>query len=128
MTPKRNLLYTWILLISLIFIMMFTMSCAGETSTLSPTTPLPTNTYPTSTTPSQTPISNQDISGMAVSLRGSEEVPAVATQASAQLLLNLDSPTGELGFKLTVADILDVTMAHLHLGSQGVNGPPVVWL
>jgi len=33
-----------------------------------------------------------------------------------------------LNFKLTVRGVKGVTMAHIHLGKPGKEGPPVVWL
>jgi hypothetical protein len=33
-----------------------------------------------------------------------------------------------LNFRLTVQGVKDITMAHIHLGKPGKEGPPVVWL
>jgi hypothetical protein len=61
-------------------------------------------------------------------LSGGEQVPAVTTTASGTASFWLSSDGTELRYKLTVAGLNNVTMAHLHLGAAGENGPPVVWL
>jgi len=61
-------------------------------------------------------------------LSGGEQIPAVTTAASGTALFVLNPEGTELDYKLTVADLNYVTMAHLHLGAIGKNGPPVVWL
>jgi hypothetical protein len=60
-------------------------------------------------------------------LSGAEEVPAVDTKARGQAIFRiLDEET--VGYTLIVANILNVTQAHIHLGAAGTNGPVVVWL
>jgi hypothetical protein len=61
-------------------------------------------------------------------LTGAEEVPAVETQAQGQAIFQLSKDGTELHYKLIVANIENVSMAHIHLGPAGVNGPVVVWL
>lgn len=61
-------------------------------------------------------------------LSGGEEVPPVATQASGQAVFELSDDGTMLKYKLTVANIENVNMAHIHLGAAGTNGPIVVWL
>lgn len=61
-------------------------------------------------------------------LTGDEEVPAVDTDATGNAVYKLDEAAGELHFKLIVANIEDVTQAHIHCGAAGVNGPVVVFL
>lgn len=61
-------------------------------------------------------------------LTGGEQVPAVTTGASGTASFWLNPDGSELRYELSVANIDDVTMAHLHLGAMGENGPPVVWL
>ncbi len=61
-------------------------------------------------------------------LIGANQVPAVQTDARGLALFKLD-PAGEtLRYKLLVAKIEDVQMAHIHLGAAGENGPVVAWL
>ncbi|MDX1746754.1 MAG: CHRD domain-containing protein, partial [Halobacteriales archaeon] len=59
---------------------------------------------------------------------GSEEVPAVPTRAQGQATFQVSRDGGSIDFKLNVANIEDVLMAHIHMGPPGTNGPVVVWL
>jgi CHRD domain len=61
-------------------------------------------------------------------MTGSEEVPPKNTKATGTAEFNL-SPDGKtLSFKVSVNNINSVTMAHIHSGKKGVNGPVVVTL
>jgi hypothetical protein len=59
-------------------------------------------------------------------LSGSEVVPPVKTMAKGESLFQLSKDGNELTYKLTVADIENVTAAHIHDGKLGKNGPPIV--
>ncbi|BCX05447.1 MAG: hypothetical protein KatS3mg053_3385 [Candidatus Roseilinea sp.] len=59
-------------------------------------------------------------------LSGANEVPPVATLASGQATFDLMRSTGQLPFAVTVTGIPSATMAHIHKGPAGVNGPVVV--
>jgi hypothetical protein len=59
-------------------------------------------------------------------LSGAEEVPPVDTLTRGNAILQLSSDGTELSYKLIVANIIDVTVAHIHLGAPGVNGPILV--
>jgi hypothetical protein len=61
-------------------------------------------------------------------LSGDEEVPPVDTRAQGQAIFQLSKDGTELHYKLIVANIEDVTMAHIHLAPRGRNGGVVVWL
>jgi hypothetical protein len=61
-------------------------------------------------------------------LSGDEEVPPVDTQAQGQAIFQLNAEGDALSFRLLVANIEDVTQAHIHCGAAGVNGPVVVFL
>jgi hypothetical protein len=61
-------------------------------------------------------------------LNGDQEVPPVETNATGQASFKLSKDGMELHFKLIVANITDVRMAHIHLAPVGVNGGVVVWL
>lgn len=61
-------------------------------------------------------------------LSGDQEVPAVETKATGQALFKLSKDGTELSYKLIVANLEDITMAHIHLAPAGQNGPVVVWL
>lgn len=60
--------------------------------------------------------------------RGREEVPPVDTRAQGQAVFQVSDDGEELTYKLIVANIEDVLMAHIHQAPAGVNGPIVVWL
>lgn len=59
---------------------------------------------------------------------GDEEVPPVETNAQGQAIFRLSSDGDALHYKLIVANIVDVTMSHIHLAPAGENGPVVAWL
>ncbi|MDF2179996.1 CHRD domain-containing protein [Aliiglaciecola sp. CAU 1673] len=56
---------------------------------------------------------------------GAEEVPAVTTDASAVGAITLNTLTGEIIANMQVADMTP-TMAHIHAGAVGENGPVVL--
>jgi aldose sugar dehydrogenase len=59
---------------------------------------------------------------------GSQEVPAVNTRARGQAVFQLSQDGSELHYRITVANLHNVTQAHIHVGAAGVNGPVVAWL
>lgn len=62
-------------------------------------------------------------------LQGNNEVPnAIDTQAQGQAIFHVSKDGSEITYKLIVANIEDVRMAHIHLAPAGVNGSVVVWL
>lgn len=61
-------------------------------------------------------------------MTGAQEVPPVSTQAVGQTILRLDASGTELHYRLIVANIRDVTQAHIHLAPEGQNGSVVAWL
>lgn len=61
-------------------------------------------------------------------LKGRNEVPPVETDAQGQAKFRLDRAGNELSYKLIVANIEDVSMAHIHIGGPSENGPVAVWL
>jgi hypothetical protein len=61
-------------------------------------------------------------------LSGDEEVPPVETRAQGQAIFLLSSDGSLLYYKLIVANIDNVTQAHIHVAPAGVNGPVAVWL
>jgi hypothetical protein len=61
-------------------------------------------------------------------LSGGEEVPSVDTNARGVATLKLSKSGTELGYKLIVANIQNVTQAHIHCGAAGVNGPVIAFL
>lgn len=61
-------------------------------------------------------------------LSGGQEVEPVDTNATGVAVFHLSKRGTELSYKLNVANIEDVMMAHIHLAEAGVNGPVAVWL
>jgi phospholipase C len=61
-------------------------------------------------------------------LSGSKEIPPVNTTATGMAEFKLNADATQLSYKLNVTGIDKVTMAHLHLSPEGVNGPVVVTL
>jgi len=61
-------------------------------------------------------------------LSGNEEVPSVDTKASGTAEFNVSSDGKTVSYKVDVKDINKVTMAHIHQGKKGENGPVVVTL
>jgi hypothetical protein len=61
-------------------------------------------------------------------LSGAAEVPPVDTRARGQVTFRLSDDGESLEFRLVVANIENVTMAHIHLGPEDGTGPVVVWL
>lgn len=62
-------------------------------------------------------------------LSGDEEVPtAVDTRATGQATFQLSKDGESLTYRLNVANIEDVMMAHIHNAAAGQNGGVVVWL
>jgi hypothetical protein len=61
-------------------------------------------------------------------LSGDQEVPPANTSATGQVKFQVSKDGTTLSFKLIVANIQNVTMAHIHLAPAGVNGPVVLWL
>ena len=75
-------------------------------------------------------VNNDDNGGRRLTvtlLQGAEEVPPHVTPASGQISLRL-LDDDHIGYTLDVADITNITMAHIHMAPKGVNGGIVVWL
>jgi hypothetical protein len=63
-------------------------------------------------------------------LNAAEEVaePPVVSNARGLAKFQLSKDGDELRYKVIVANIENVSMAHIHLAPAGVNGPVVAWL
>ena len=61
-------------------------------------------------------------------LRGSNQNPSVETNAHGVFIATLSPDGKSITFKLIVANMENVTMAHIHLGDSATNGPVVVFL
>lgn len=61
-------------------------------------------------------------------LSGDQEVPPAETNATGQTNFKLSKDGTSLEYKLIVANIENVRMAHIHVAPAGENGGVVVWL
>jgi CHRD domain len=61
-------------------------------------------------------------------LTGREEVPAVRTDAFGKAAFVFNDDFTRLRFRLVVNDLEKFTVAHIHLGMKGQNGPVVTFL
>jgi len=61
-------------------------------------------------------------------LSGSQEVPANTSRARGVATFQVSGDGTELAYRLIVANIENVRMAHIHLAPAGMNGPVVAWL
>jgi hypothetical protein len=61
-------------------------------------------------------------------LTGDEQVPRVATRAFGTAVFEVQPGGNAIRYWLTVVDIANVQMAHIHIGAPGEAGPVAVWL
>lgn len=61
-------------------------------------------------------------------LSGDQEVPPRETLATGQAIFKLSKDGTELSYKLIVANLENLHMAHIHLAPAGSNGGVVTWL
>lgn len=61
-------------------------------------------------------------------LSGDQEVPPRETQATGQAIFQLSKDGTELSYKLIVANLENLHMAHIHIAPAGSNGGVVAWL
>lgn len=70
----------------------------------------------------------QSVMNFRAHLTGEQEVPARETEAVGQAIFQLRNGGTELHYKLIVANLDNITMAHIHKAPAGVNGGVVAWL
>jgi YD repeat-containing protein len=64
-----------------------------------------------------------------VALSGQHDVPPIKTDGSGTAKVTYDPASRKVEWTVTYKGLKSpVTMAHFHLGAEGANGPPVVWL
>lgn len=61
-------------------------------------------------------------------LSGDQEVPPRETLAQGQAIFRLSKDGTQLSYKLIVANLENIQMAHIHLAPAGANGGFVAWL
>jgi len=59
---------------------------------------------------------------------GDQEVPANDSKARGQAVFQLSKDGTEIHFRLIVANLENITQAHIHCGPAGENGPIIAWL
>jgi len=77
--------------------------------------------------PAGAPLDEREERLFVAFLSGGQEVPAVATRAEGAMALYLNRHQNRLRFVLQ-HQVADATLAHLHLGSAGENGPVAIAL
>ena len=61
-------------------------------------------------------------------LSGKQQNPSIETPAHGNAIFVLSKSGRSLTYRLSVADIDSVSMAHIHIGPRGREGPVAVWL
>lgn len=62
-------------------------------------------------------------------LSGSQEVPPKQTMGTGSFQGNVTGNNKSISYRLSFSHLTTpVTMAHIHIGARGANGPVVVWL
>jgi hypothetical protein len=90
--------------------------------------PQPTLAAVSATATTETGKSVAQQQAFAATMTGSEEVPPKNTKATGTATFVSSTDGSSVAYKIRVANIKGVTMAHIHSGSIGKNGPIVVTL
>jgi plastocyanin len=61
-------------------------------------------------------------------LSGDQEVSPVETQGLGQAIFHLSEDGAALTYKITISNVENITMSHIHIAPAGQDGPPIVWL
>jgi hypothetical protein len=61
-------------------------------------------------------------------LDGASQVPKVDSKATGEATFTVSADGRKIAYTLRVRELADTTMAHIHIGSTGRNGPVAVWL
>jgi hypothetical protein len=61
-------------------------------------------------------------------LDGHSQAPKVESKATGEATFTVADDGKEIAYTVTVRGLDDVTMAHIHIGKSGKNGPVAVWL
>lgn len=73
-------------------------------------------------------VTKQAVLNFRAHLSGDQEVHFVETKATGQATFQLSRDGNTLTYRLIVANIENVRMAHIHVAPEGYNGPVVAWL
>jgi hypothetical protein len=101
------------------------VACSSETA--QPTAPF---SVPVVSQEAHAPGASSNANGgnFGTPLSAAEEVPANSSTARGNATFQLNADGTALTYKLIVANIENVFMAHIHLAAPGTNGGVVVWL
>lgn len=88
----------------------------------------PTETETPEETPDETPEETPGVAGGQFVATLSGEGHGIDTPASGRAEFEVDGDAEEVHYTLRVEAFCDATMAHIHLGAEGEDGPVVVWL
>jgi hypothetical protein len=104
----------------------FVAACSPQTA--SPTAPISVPVFERGTTAS--PQSNGGNFGTPLASREEVMPPGVVNDSRARgnATFQLSADGSELSYQLSVANIDNAFMSHIHLAAAGTNGPIVVWL
>ena len=58
-------------------------------------------------------------------LNQEQTVPSVTTRAHRSGAVTLNADRSEIGFRVAVSDIVDITKSHIHVGAAGEKGPHI---
>lgn len=81
-----------------------------------------------SSSQSSNEIKGQRVLNFRAHLSSDQEVPQNGSKTTGQAIFQLSKDGMNLKYKVIVANIENVTMAHIHLAPAGSNGPVVAWL
>jgi len=73
-------------------------------------------------------LNGQKVLNFRAHLSGDQEVPVRETLATGQAVFQLSKDGQQLSYKIVVANLENITMAHIHVAAAGANGPVVTWL
>lgn len=74
------------------------------------------------------PVFSNAVGPHGTHMTGAEETPPRPSRGQGQLNLSLSADGTTLSYRLLVANIEDVTQAHIHLAAPGSPGPVIAWL
>jgi CHRD domain len=74
------------------------------------------------------PLSNAQGTKFEATLSGKQQAPPIDTPAHGTATFTLSTTGKSLTYRLWVADIDGVSMAHIHIGPEGQEGPVAAWL
>lgn len=120
---KKEALMKTIISLFTVFLLLFAFGCSNQ-----PVEPEPVSGTTLDKVNVDSEVNEAAVLNFVATLSGDEEVPPTETRARGTAHFQL-RPNGDgLSFKLVVANIMNVTMAHIHLAPAGQNGGVVVWL